>query len=98
MIIKQAAQAGAEEKDDVLVRVFPHPGKGLTITVKSSVMAMFGESIRETAEKALTALEVENAEVEVSDRGALDCVILSRVQAAACRAAGAGYDWKREDA
>ena len=43
-------------------------------------------------------IQVENAEVSILDRGALDCVIRARVQCAVCRAAESAYDWDKEEA
>jgi len=40
---------------------------------------------------------IEAADVELRDRGALDCVIRARTQTAVCRALGTGFDWKGED-
>ena len=41
---------------------------------------------------------VEDAEVSLVDKGALDCVIRSRMQAVILRASGEKYDWSKEDA
>ncbi|MCI7795095.1 MAG: hypothetical protein MR528_02175 [Lachnospiraceae bacterium] len=59
---------------------------------------MFGDSILETVKKTLEEFEVSDADVEIRDKGALDCVIKSRMQCVICRAAEEHYDWSKEDA
>jgi len=58
---------------------------------------MFGESILETINEVLKEFDVADASVEIRDRGALDCVIRSRMQCAICRGAEVTYDWAKED-
>ena len=97
MEIKKPAMAGTMESSDCVVTV--RPGEdGIQIDLQSDVKMMFGESILATTRQVLEELEVENAEVSILDRGALDCVIRARVQCAVCRAAESAYDWDKEDA
>ena len=97
MEIKKAAVAGTMESSDCMVTIRPGDGS-LDIELDSDVKVMFGQSILETIRSTLDDLGVTSAEVEVQDRGALDCVIRARVECAACRAAGEAFDWKKEDA
>jgi len=95
MEIKKAAMAGTMESSDCIVTIRPGQN-GIQIDLQSDVKVMFGQSILETVRKTLEELEVENADVSVLDRGALDCVIRARVQCAACRGAESRYDWSKE--
>lgn len=97
MEIKKAAVAGTMESSDCMVTIRPGDGS-LDIELDSDVKVMFGQSILETIRSTLEGLGVTSAEVEVRDRGALDCVIRARVECAACRAAGEAFDWKKESA
>ena len=97
MEIKKAAVAGTMESSDCMVTIRPGDGS-LDIELDSDVKVMFGQSILETIRSTLDDLGVTSAEVEVRDRGALDCVIRARVECAACRAAGEAFDCKKEAA
>jgi|SRR5208283_2053870 len=92
-IIKEAI-AGTLESSDVLVKVLPSQDGSLTLHVQSEVIKQFGKQIRASVMQTLDALSVQAATVVVSAKGALDCVIRARVQAAVLRAAGAQeIDW-----
>ena len=92
-IIKDAI-AGTLESSDVLVKISPSQDGTLTLHVQSEVIKQFGKQIRTSVMQTLEALKVGPATVVVSDKGALDCVIRARVQAAVLRAAGAQeIDW-----
>lgn len=86
MNIVREAYAGTLESSDLMVRIAPGDG-GVDIAVTSIVMAQFGEAIRAEIGKTLEELGVTNASVTADDKGALDCVIKARVQAAVARAA-----------
>lgn len=88
MNIVREAYAGSLESSDLMVRVAPGKG-GLDVSVTSIVMAQFGEAITAEIKGALAALGVTNAVVTADDKGALDCVIRARVQAAVARAVDA---------
>ena len=95
MEIKKPAMAGSVESSDCMVTV--RPGQtGIQIDLQSDVKVMFGASILETTRQTLAELGVEQAQVSIVDRGALDCVIRARVQCAALRAAEQHYDWSKE--
>ena len=97
MEIKKAAVAGTLESSDCMVTI--RPGNGtVDIQLDSDVKVMFGNSILATVQDTLTGLGITSAEVDVRDRGALDCVIRARVECAVCRAAGQAFDWKKEEA
>ena len=84
MEIKTMASAGTMESSDVYVEIEPG-AQGLQIQLESVVAQQFGDAIREVVLDVLTEQEVENANVRVVDRGALECVIRARVETAVIR-------------
>lgn len=97
MEIKKPAVAGTLESSDCQIVIMPNPGMGIEIDLESDVKAMFGDAILKTVKTTLEELQVADAHVEIRDKGALDCVIKSRMQCVICRGAGEIYDWSRED-
>lgn len=87
MDIIKSATAGTMESSDAYVEIEPGNGKN-EISVESVVWMQFGEKIRMAVEEVLNELEVENAQVRVVDRGALECVIRARVETAVLRGKG----------
>jgi len=84
MQIVRAAAAGTMESSDVYVEVEPGT-HGLQLTLESVVAQQFGQAILDTVREVLLEHEVENAQVRIVDRGALDCVIRARVETAIAR-------------
>lgn len=84
MEITRCASAGTMESSDAYVEIGPGTG-GVRLELESVVMAQFGEAIESTVRQVLQELEVENADVRVVDRGALECVIRARVETAVLR-------------
>lgn len=93
MEILRPALAGTLESNDALVKVEPRDA-GLEVVITSEVMRQFGKQIRHVVEETLERLDVRKAQVIVEDKGALDCTLRARVQAAVLRAADARPDWK----
>ncbi len=83
-IIKNAV-AGTLESSDVYVEICPEES-GNIIEIESVVGNQFKDEILETVEQVLKDLDVKNAKIRLSDRGALDCVIRARVETAIFRA------------
>ena len=81
-IIKNAT-AGTMESSDAYVEI--RPGTGVNVQLESVVAQQFGDSIRRVVTEVLTELGVENADVRVVDRGALECVLRARVETAVMR-------------
>lgn len=88
MIINQRSYAGTLESSDLLVEVQPADDDSLTIEITSAVEKQFEEIIRKVVTDTLSEMGVQTGLVVVNDKGALDCVIRARVQAAILRAAG----------
>ena len=97
MEIKKPAVAGTMESSDCQVTVRPGMGE-VNIDLQSDVKVMFGESILATVEAVLREMGVDDADVEIVDKGAMDCDIRARTQCAVCRAAETPYDWTKEAA
>ena len=74
------AVAGSLESSDVMVRV--RPAEVLTLEIKSPVLEQYGEAIRQTVDQVLAIRGVTAAEIELIDRGALDCTIRARLETA----------------
>lgn len=85
-IIKDAL-AGTLESSDVMVRISPSDEPGILLELESQVKQQFGTAIKQVVLETLSGLGVTSAKVAIDDKGALDCVLRARVQAAALRAA-----------
>ena len=82
-IIKNAS-AGTMESSDVYVEIEP-ASNGLQIQLESVVLEQFGDSIQAVVQEVLAECGVENANVRIVDRGALECVLRARVETAVLR-------------
>ena len=87
MEIKLRASAGTMESSDAYVEIEPGT-EGVKLQLESVVMGQFGEAIEKAVRNVLQELSVENANVRVVDRGALECVIRARVETAVLRGKG----------
>ena len=87
MEIKKNATAGTMESSDVYVEIEPNAA-GLELELESVVYHQFGESIREVVLDMLKQFDVQDANVFVNDRGALECVIRARMETAIVRGKG----------
>ena len=84
MEIKAMASAGTMESSDVYVEIEPGT-QGLQVQLESVVAQQFGQEIRNVVLEVLKEQNVENANIRVVDRGALECVIRARVETAVLR-------------
>jgi len=87
MEIVKCASAGTMESSDAYVEIEPSE-EGILIQLESVVQAQFGDSIRAAVRDVLDTEGVTNASLRIIDRGALECVIRARVEAAICRGRG----------
>jgi citrate lyase subunit gamma (acyl carrier protein) len=88
MKITQQSSAGTLESGDVLIRIQPLDTSGVEIELDSVVAKQFGNAIQRLIHSILEKLDVSGVRVIVEDKGALDCVIRARMQAALIRATG----------
>ena len=87
MDIVKSASAGTMESSDVYVEI--EPGcDGVQVELESVVKLQFGDSIRSAVRDVLEQEGVKNAGIRIIDRGALECVIRARVEAAVLRGKG----------
>mgnify|MGYP000065625366 CR=1 FL=1 len=87
MEILKPAMAGTLESSDAQVTVEPG-NDGIQLTLSSSVMNQYGRQIKATVLETLERLGVENAQVTVVDKGALDCTLKARGECAVFRSCG----------
>ena len=87
------AMAGTLESGDILIQIAPADAPGLQIDLDSTVEFQFGKQIKKVITETLEGLNISDAHVKATDKGALDCTIRARVTAAAIRATGVDV-WK----
>ena len=93
MVLKTVGVAGTLESSDAMITVEPANQGGIVIDVSSSVKRQFGRQIEETVLNTIKELGVENANVKVVDKGALNYALIARTKAAVYRAAES-HDYK----
>ena len=84
MEITRPAVAGTLESSDCQVMIEEGDGK-VEFSLESSVINQYGNQIRKVARETLDNLGVNNAKVTMIDKGALDCTIKARIEAAVYR-------------
>lgn len=84
MKLIKTAIAGTLESSDAQVIVEPGEA-GIELELTSSVMNQYGRQIRQVVLETLERLDVTQAKVTVNDKGALDCTLKARVEAAVYR-------------
>ncbi len=87
MEIKKPAVAGTLESSDCMVTLEPGDGK-VDFSLDSVVIHQFGKQIRAVALDTLKRLHIDNVKISIVDKGALDCTIKARIEAAAFRSEG----------
>lgn len=87
MKLIKAAMAGTLESSDAQVIIEPWE-KGVELELTSSVMNQYGRRVRQVVLETLEQLGVEGAKVTVNDKGALDCTLKARIEAAVYRSVG----------
>ena len=87
MEIQKSAAAGTLESSDCMVTV--EPGEGISLDLSSSVMNQYGRQIKAAVLETLDRLGVQNANVTVVDKGALECTLKARVECAVFRSSDA---------
>lgn len=88
MRVVKTGIAGTLESSDVMITVSENSSKGIKIELRSIVEKQFGKQIRRVINEKMSELGVDDATVSVNDKGALDCTICARLEAATYRAAG----------
>jgi citrate lyase subunit gamma (acyl carrier protein) len=85
--IFREAEAGLQDKGDVVIKLKPGPdGSGVLLDIESKVMSLFGDQIRTSVLEEIAEYGLTDLSVSVKDEGALDYAIRARVQTAIERA------------
>jgi len=84
MEIKKPAVAGTLESSDCQVMVEAGDGR-IELTLESAVINQFGNQIRKIVYETLERLGVKDVKITIVDKGALDCTLKARVEAAVYR-------------
>lgn len=87
MKIEKAAVAGTLESSDCMVTVEDGDG-AIDLTLESTVIHQYGNQIHRVVLETLENLDVQNVRIKIVDKGALDCTIRARVEAAVYRSTG----------
>lgn len=77
-----AGNQGTDVRSDCYVTFEHKEAGGIKINLTSKVDAMYRESNLELCSKILDFFEIKNAELTIEDKGAIDCVIAARIEAA----------------
>ncbi len=88
MKINQLAVAGTLESGDVMIRIAPLDTQDIDLQINSSVEKQFGEAIRATIPEVLSRYDVRGVQLNVDDKGALDCILRARLETLLARASG----------
>lgn len=95
MKINQLAVAGTLESGDVMIRIAPLDTQDIDLQINSSVEKQFGEAIRATILEVLSRYDVRGVQLNVDDKGALDCILRARLETLLARASGiAALPWE----
>lgn len=87
MEIKKPAIAGTLESSDCQVTI--EPGNGtIDFELESAVINQYGNQIKKVAYETLENLGIDNVKLTIVDKGALDCTIKARIEAAVYRSVG----------
>ena len=84
MDIKKPAVAGTLESSDCMVTVEPGSGQ-IDLDLDSVVIRQYGRQIKKVIYDTLKRLDVDDVKLTVVDKGALDCTIKARIEAAVFR-------------
>jgi citrate lyase subunit gamma (acyl carrier protein) len=96
MKITQKGIAGTLESSDVLITVSPPTDPGIKIELESIVKKQFGNRIMAVVNEVLEGFGIKDVHVTLQDKGALDCTVRARLEAAVYRAAGISQiRWRR---
>ena len=87
MEIKKPAIAGTLESSDCQVTVEAREGK-VDFSLESAVINQYGNQIKKVAYETLENLGIDNVKLTIVDKGALDCTIKARIEAAVYRSIG----------
>ncbi len=85
MAKSEAGRTGKDIRSDCWVAIETTSSGGLSLEIRSKVESMYGTSFRQTVEDGLKLFSIENARVEIEDKGALPFTIMARLETAVRR-------------
>ena len=85
MSTMKTAVAGTLESNDIHITVSPQQDETNTVVVESIVMQQFGPAIIATIEGSLKEFNMRAVRIDAKDKGALECTIKARMEAALLR-------------
>lgn len=96
MSIKRQAIAGTLESSDIQISIAQGASEQNEIYLDSPVKHLFGEEIERLIRSLLAKHALSGVVVKAIDKGALDCTIVARMQAAIYRATENDINWELE--
>lgn len=78
----EAGNKGERVRSDCWVGINLTSANGIKIELRSKVIAMYGNSIIDLVNDMMAFFEINNAEIEIEDSGAIPFVIMARVESA----------------
>lgn len=84
-ILRKASAGNEAQNADCVVTVEPNES-GIELTLDSLVFNQYGDAIKASVYDMLTAYGITDCKINVTDRGAIDCVLRARLEAAIKRA------------
>ena len=81
MVTFTAGNKGERVRSDCFVSLTPLSGRGIHISINSSVKVMYGESIQMLCKEMLDFYGIRHAKIEIEDRGALPFTLAARLEA-----------------
>jgi citrate lyase subunit gamma (acyl carrier protein) len=80
--------AGSLESNDALITIQPVDKRGVELVIESIVEKQFRDRIEKAVRQVLKDYDIDGVYVRVQDRGALDCTLKARMEAAILRGKG----------
>lgn len=94
--IGTAGNQGPDIRSDCYVALKLTKSGGIKIVINSKVKALYKESIQDLAQQILDFYKVENAELEIIDRGAISLVLAARIESALKKCIGSEDEYLLE--
>ena len=81
MKLLKKAQAGSFESSDILILIEPNEkGEGRKIDIESGVFQQYGDKIKKLIVEMLDTYKIKDIRLKAHDKGAIDAVILARME------------------
>ncbi len=77
-----AGNKGKDIRSDCFVTLELRESGGVEIAITGKVKTLYGDSIVKLGQDVLRFFDIKNAHVQIEDRGAIECVLAARIEAA----------------